>query len=611
MDLNEYKKKIANLSVNEQKLRDLYLRDMALGKVQGPPTGYASIDKPWLKYYSEEAILGDFDYSSVYESLVTLNCNNLNKVAINYFGKKYKYSDLIKKIDIVAKSFLEYGVKAGDVVTLALPNIPENVFCFYALNKIGAIANFVDLRLKGEKLINAISGTGSKLVVATDLFISNLDEVIDKIDVSAVVVASPSDSLPIGIKQLYKLKQGKCKCSESFKSWKNFELKGKNSCLDTDFKANDSDSACILHTSGTTGTPKGVVLTNRNFTSMAYQVKNSGLKYTKDDTFLSQVPPFLAYNILSATNNPLSMGLEIIMLPDYQPTKFAENIKKHKPNHVIAGPADWNNFLDNDRIVDSDFSFLVSMISGSDKITEEKKQEIGVLLHQLGCSEDILEGYGLTEVGAAAVMNLPHHNVPNSVGIPLRHVNIGVFKEGTDEEVYYNEDGEICLSGPTIMDGYYNNIEETNNTRIKHSDGSVWIHTGDFGNVNSDGNVFLKGRIKRVIVRHDGMKVSPYDLEKVITQLPDVDNCCVVGIDDDEHGFGCVPIAAVVLSENSILSEREAVDLLTLKCEKELSERYRPNGFVFFDKLPLTEVGKVDYKKVASQITGMQKVLKK
>lgn len=607
MALEEYRKKVANLSVNEQKLRDLYLRNLALGKVQGPPTGYASLDKPWLKYYSEEAIMGDIDYNSVYDSLIGLNQKNMQKVALNYFGKKYKYTDLKKEIDIIAKSFLEYGVKPGDVVTIALPNIPENIFCFYALNKIGAIANFVDLRMKGEKFINAINSKSSRLIIASDIFIKNLEEIKSDTILENVVIASPSDSLPFGIKQLYKLKSGKVDSDMEYKSWRQFRAVGKKSILDNVHERRKSAPVCILHTSGTTGTPKGVVLTNRNFMAMAHQVKNSGLKYTEDDTFLSHVPPFLAYNILAATNNPLSMGLEIKMLPDYQPTKFVENLIRYKPNHVIAGPADWNNFIDNGLVDDEDFSFLVSMISGSDKIPEERKGKINAMLNERGCEEKLLEGYGLTEVGAAAVMNLPGHIVSNSVGVPLRFVNVGIFKEDSDEEVSYGEDGEICLSGPTLMDGYYDNIEDTNLTKIRHGDGSIWLHTGDLGNINSDGNLFLKGRLKRIIVRHDGIKVSPYDLEKVITKCNVVKDCCVVGVPDHEHGYGSMPVAAIVLEDSTLLSEKEIINNLSLKCESELSEKYVPRDFVIVEALPLTDVGKVDYKKLTSELIKKQR----
>lgn len=598
-DLLKLKEKISKLTDEEKKLRRLYLRGLSTGEIEGPMTDYASIDKPWLKCYEKDVLVKNISHKSVYEELVENNRNNKNNVAISYFGKKYTYKQLIELIDIAAKSFMELGVKSGDVVTLSLPNIPENVISFYALNKIGAIANFIDLRLLGDKLVNAINVPKSKFILTTDIFINNLDEVINKTNINKVVVLSPADSLPPVLQALYKIKNKVSVMKNANPiNWKNFVSIGKNSSLDVNYKSEQDDSICILHTSGTTGVPKAVVLSNRNFLEMALQVKYSGLKYNDNDIFLSQVPPFLAYNILSATNNPLSMGLQITMLPDYQPSKFAENILKYKPQHVIAGPADWSNFLENSKIHNKDYSFLVSMISGSDKIEESKKSEINDLMHSMGCEENILEGYGMTEMGAAAVLNVPQHNIKDSVGIPLPRVNLCICDE-LNNELQYNEIGEICMSGPTAMKEYYNNEEETNKIKRIHADGKYWLHTGDLGYIDKNGNVFLKGRMKRIIVRYDGFKISPYDIEKIIMNCEYVENCCVVGISNMEKGYGAVPVVNFVVKKG--IDKDYVIELLKEKCKQELGEKYQPKYFRCVESLALTDVGKIDYRAIESE----------
>lgn len=510
------------------------------------------------------------------------------------------------KIDTVANSFLSMGIKKGDIVTLSLPNTPENVFCLYALNKIGAVCNFIDLRLKGEKLIDAIESTGSTTIVTTDLFLENLDKVVNLTNLKNVIIGSPFDSLPAVKKALVSLKQKKLEM-KNFDTilWKDFEKKGLKS-YSFDFNPDLDDSICILHTSGTTGNPKGVVLTNRNFLEMALQGSNGGLIYKKGDVFLSQVPPFLAYNVLSATNNPLSMGLQITMLPDYNPEKFAENILKYKPQHVIAGPADWSSFLTCDKLKGKKLDFLSSMISGSDKIDEETKKKINNILHEHGCKNEILEGYGMTEIGAAAVMNVPHHNVPNSVGIPLRNVNLCIWDNDSKSEVGYGVEGEICLSGPTVMKEYFNMDKETKMLKQVHEDGTTWIHTGDIGYLDEKGNLFLKGRIKRVIVRHDGIKISPYDIEKVLNANENVLSCCVVGIDNEELGYGSIPIANIVLKNKEL--EDVTIKELYSSCKKELGNKYQPNDIIALDELPLTDVGKVDYRKIQEMDKNLKKV---
>ena len=380
--------------------------------------------------------------------------------------------------------------------------------------------------------------------------------------------------------------------------WKQFEAIGKTSQKEFEYEPTYDDIACIMHTSGTTGKPKGVKLSNRVFVEMASQVYYSGLKHGEDGgVFLNQMPTFLAYNILSATNNILYMGLTIDFLPDYKPEKFSKNLLKHKPNHVITGASDWNSFITDPKIAKSDLSFLVTAISGSDKIDEIKKTQINERLHNGGCPEHIMEGYGMTEVGAAAVLNIPNKTVPNSVGVPLRNVNLCIYDNDKQEELGYDQVGEICFSGPILMDGYYKNEEETKNIMRTHEDGTCWIHSGDIGYITNEGVLFIKGRIKRIIVTFEGFKVSPYDLEKVITSTGLVKSCCVTGVKDRENGSGAVPVANIVLKDN-IANVDAVIEAIRQKCKSELGERYQPHEFIVHEELPLTDVGKVDFRKL-------------
>lgn len=599
-DLDKLEEEISALSDDELKLRDVYLRKIASGEMYGPLVGYPNIDKPWLQWFDEDFLLKKVNKTSIYENLKILNKKNMKKTAISYFGRKYTYKNLIEKIDKLAASFANLGLKKGDIVTLALPNIPENVFIFYALNKIGAIANFIDLRLKDENLINAINVTGSKMIFVCDMFLNNFYEVKERTSIKTAIIVSPGNSLPTLIKPLYEMKQEKYELKHGTMTYKEFESFSSKS-THIDYIPNEDDPICILHTSGTTGLPKGVVLTNKAFNEMALQVRYGGLKYSKNDKFLNQVPPFLAYNILAAVNNPLQAGLEIVMLPDYKPEEFAKNIIKHKPQHAIAGPADWSNFLDNEKKLDKknvDLSFLVSMISGSDKIDEVKKEKINEFFKRHNCNEKILEGYGLTEIGAAAVMNVPQRNVLGSVGIPLRSVNICIYDNDNECELSYNQEGEICLSSDTEMKEYFNNEVATENMKRLHKDGKYYLHTGDLGYVDKSGNLYLKGRIKRVIIRHDGIKINPYMLEDIITEIPEIKNCCVVGVTNREMGYGSLPMVNVSLKEGINISDEDIINKIKTICESKLSQKYLPYDYKIWDELPLTEVGKVDFRKI-------------
>ena len=596
-DLIKLKEKIYKLSDEEKTKRDKYLRDISIGILYGPQVGYPEIDKPWLQFYDEKLFEVTVPNMSAYDFMAKSNKDNMENVALYYFGKKYTYKDLIDNIAKTEDALRANGVEKGDVVTIAIPNVPENVFIFYALNKIGAIANMVDLRLKEDLLVNAITGVNSKLMFGCDLFLENINSIIDKTNLEKVVVVSPADSLPPLVKQLYKLSDKTKKIKNpKFQMWKDFSLEKPKYEVIREVVDGNTD-ACILYTSGTSGLPKGVIHTNNTFNNMATQIKYLNVDYVKGERFMNQVPPFLAYNLILSTHMPLSLGLDIIMLPNYEPDKFAEHVMKYKINHVLAGPADWTNFLENDNVNRKNLSHLKLMASGSDKINSKTKDDINAKISSRGGEHRVLEGYGQTEVGSAAVTNLPNLDVRDSVGVPYPKMSVAIFDDDNNE-LPYGSIGNICITGPTMMSGYYNNEEETKETMQKHADGTVWVHTGDIGYMDERGVLFLKGRKKRLIIRHDGIKISPSDIEKVLDGLDCVCASCVVGVDDLKHGSGHVPYVNVVKSPDTNLTDNQIIEAIKEECSKKLTEKYCIDKIEILDEFPLTPVGKVDYRKL-------------
>ncbi len=596
-DLIKLKEKIYELSDEEKTKRDKYLRDISVGILYGPQVGYPEIDKPWLQFYDEKLFEVTVPNMSAYDFMAKSNKDNMENVALYYFGKKYTYKDLIDNIAKTEDALRANGVEKGDVVTIAIPNVPENVFIFYALNKIGAIANMVDLRLKEDLLVNAITGVNSKLMFGCDLFLENINSIIDKTNLEKVVVVSPADSLPPLVKQLYKLSDKTKKIENpKFQMWKDFSLEKPKYEVIREVVDGNTD-ACILYTSGTSGLPKGVIHTNNTFNNMATQIKYLNVDYVKGERFMNQVPPFLAYNLILSTHMPLSLGLDIIMLPNYEPDKFAEHVMKYKINHVLAGPADWTNFLENDNVNRKNLSHLKLMASGSDKINSKTKDDINAKISSRGGEHRVLEGYGQTEVGSAAVTNLPNLDVRDSVGVPYPKMSVAIFDDDNNE-LPYGSIGNICITGPTMMSGYHNNEEETKETMQKHADGTVWVHTGDIGYMDERGVLFLKGRKKRLIIRHDGIKISPSDIEKVLDGLDCVCASCVVGVDDLKHGSGHVPYVNVVKSPDTNLTDNQIIEAIKEECSKKLTEKYCIDKIEILDEFPLTPVGKVDYRKL-------------
>lgn len=552
-------------------------------------TGYPSIDKPWLKYYSEEAIHAPLPECTIYEYLMQSMNGHLDRIAISYYGRQISYRTLLKNIHRVANAFAALGVKTGDIVAIALPNIPENIYCIYALNMLGATADMIDLRSKGDTLLKYIQESGTKIVVICDLFAENMRPIAAKTQVSTVIAVSLLSSLPFPLR-LYKRSRVFNEPPVKTIRWNRF-ISHKD---DVKFNINrDAEGvACIAHTSGTTNRPKGVLLTNRNINSLISQYVSIGFSHDISDCMLNQVPPFLAYSFLSF-HFPFALHMKVILLPDYRPDRFADNLQKYSPNHVCAGPGDWENLLTKSQ-KQLDYSFLKTLASGSDHLNMKSKEAITEVLRKGNCQNGILEGYGMTECGSAAALQLPLHTVDDSVGIPLPKNIFCIYDNEAERELTYDALGEICICGPSVMKGYFKNKSESEHTLRIHSDGKQWLHTGDIGTIDRDGNVYLVGRMKRIIVLYDGIKVYPSNLENVIMKNPAISACCAVGTPDIVHGRGFVPVVFVTL--HSAYDQSKVIGELDAMCKAELSEKYLPAAIRFITALPLTPNGKVDYR---------------
>lgn len=597
-----------NLAVNEEKLRDLYLRDLAIGKIQGPLTGKASIDKPWLKYYNEDDIISDIPKMKAYDYLYLNNKDNINRNALNFFGKKITYKRLFDNIDYVADSLLQIGVRPGDIVTIAIANIPEAVYLFYAINKIGAISNIVDPRNTEDQFKQNINTVNSKLMISLDMCAPKIKNIVEETPLEKVVYLDAIHTLSLPLRLLNNMKD---KSDKSFKydrrfiSWDNFIKNGKQNTLDFDFNYLENMPIVLVYTGGTTGKPKAVMLTNENFVAMAHMHKNGGLDYTKDDKFLNLLPPFIAYCLCNGINMPLSLGLEVTLIPKFEANEFPKLLDKYKPNHVLAGPILWDYTIKSDI---SDLSYLKTPVSGGDVLNEELENRVNEFFKEKGCSVKVAQGYGMTEVSSAATFSLEKANKLGSVGIPFIKNVVSVFDPETLEELLYGEEGEIWISTPTEMLGYYDNDKATKELKIQTSDGRNWLRTSDIGYITKDGNVVIKGRMKRMIVR-SGNKIFPSTIEELVMRNRNISNCSVVGVSDDFEKS--VPVMHIVLSEDCTQSSEEIVFYIKNIIKQNLPEFNIPVKFVFRNSLPTTKINKVDYKSLEQEELPNEEIIQK
>ncbi|MCR5788123.1 MAG: acyl--CoA ligase [Bacilli bacterium] len=611
-NMEPYKEKLSKLTDKDWKNRRVYLSKISSGEIYGPSTGLSSIDMPWLKFYDEKYYNADIPNTSIYDELIE-NVTDVKLPAINYLGEVIIFKTLIEKVDNYAKAFKLNGVKKGDKVSVCLPNVPESVYILYALNKIGATANIIDPRKRNKQLIHAVNEAESKMFVTSDIFIHNTDKIRNKLCTNKIYISPILDSLSeknkkivtnkakedMDLKDIARTLANRL-IAKKYKSISDLEKQGRESDLIVESVGKIDDVASIVYTSGTTGKSKGVELTNKSYIAMVLEYKENIVNSKPGEKILTHVPPFLAYTSILGTHLPLVLNVTLCMYPDYHPERAADIVHAQKIQHVVGGPADWHSFYNNQDIENQDYSHLKTMGSGSDTLTVNVRKTINERLKTAGVIGQIFEGYGLSEASSAVATNLPDYVVDNSVGIPLPLMKTKVVDPVTLEELPYNTKGELFVSGPTVMKEYLNNPDATKDVLFKDIDGDIWLRTGDYFYINEDGNLFYLGRDKEMITLYNGVKVSPVEIEETLLLTPYVKEVCVVAADDVTNGRGGLPIANVVLKEEYADKQDMYSTLLVKFCEKYLPEEKCPRRIIFREKLPKTDVGKIDFIKLTA-----------
>ena len=565
---------------------------------------YASAAKPWLKYYDQKFIDQTVPDCSAFEYVCHQNKNHLPETAIDYYGRRITYADLIVNVKKTAAAFRAIGMKKGDIATVVSVMTPEVIYAFYAADMIGATLNLVDPRYSAEGIREYIEEVDSHLLICLNVAYERCHQAAKHTHVERVLVISPADSLPLHLAVGYKLTNpNKNRYKSNVLHWKDFIAAGQNQS--TNAEPYDPQHACVVvHTGGTTGSPKGVMLTDKDFNSIAQQFGAYEKLFRRGQKLMNIMPPFIAYGYACGVHLPLVLGLTVVIIPNLDPAKLGLLIWKHKPEHLFGVPAHYQQMAASPLLKNKDLSFIRNYAAGGDAITVGAEQTVDAFLKEHGAEFPLAKGYGMTEVSSAATAAAGTVNKVGSVGIPLVNTVVSVFEPGTENELPIGERGEICISGPAVMKGYYNKPDETAILLHRHADGKLWAHTGDIGYMDEDGFVFLGSRIKRLIIRHDGFKVFPSMIENVISRHPAVQQCSVVGCTDRDHVQGRLPFVYVVLEPEADKKKRQIQRELRQLCREELPEYVQPVGYKFISEMPFTPIGKVDYRKLEEEITA-------
>lgn len=553
-------------------------------------------NEPWLEYYSREERRIKFTNKSIYDFMREGVGNALSFYAINYFENRITYDDLLNKIDVVAKSLREYGVKKGDIITICMPNMPEAIYIFYACNKIGAVVDIIHPLSSSEQIKFYLNESKSSYLFLVDFNYEKVSEIINKTCVHKVILASPSLSMPKMLSIGYRLTRGAKvlrpeKDDEKYINYKEFYQIGLKASNEFKAKVNANDLALILHSGGTTGSPKGIMISNYNFNALAQQGAVNVIDVRPKDKIVTILPIFHGFGLGICVHTPLCLRVEVILMPEYDANRFYKIWKNDKPHVILGVPTLWEGMMSNKKFNRVDMSQLKYIVSGGDYLRIKDEVRINNFLHQHGAKVDICKGYGMTESVAATCYTFPGVNEPGSIGIPMVGNIFKICDPKTCEELPIGEEGEICVNGPTLMMGYLNNPKETKNIILRHKDGKKWLHTGDLGYISPNGIVYYTQRLKRMIVV-SGFNVYPANIEEVINKHPGVDKVCVIGI---PHAYKMhVPKAILVLKEN--YDKNRVIEDLKELCKKELSVYSLPKEYEIREELPKTLYGKIDYK---------------
>ena len=564
---------------------------------------YASQAKPWLKYYDQKFIDQTLPALSAFEYVCQRSKNHLNDTALEYYGRKFTYADLIVNVKKTAAALRGAGVKKGDIVTVVSIMTPEIIALFYAADMMGATLNLVDPRYSVEGIREYIEEVDSHLLVCLNVVYERCRQAAKRTNVEKVIVLSPADSLPPLMAVGYKLTTpDKNKYASNVIRWKQFIKGGEGQS--TAAEPYDPDHACVVvHTGGTTGSPKGVMLTDDCFNGIALQFQAYPKLFHRGQKLMNVMPPFIAYGFACGIHLPLVLGFTVIIIPNLDPAKLGSLVLKHKPEHMFGVPTHYQQLASDPKLRDKDLSFIINYAAGGDSLSRGAEQTVNDFLAAHGARYPIAKGYGMTEVSSAATVAAGLDNKPGSVGIPMVNTVVAAFEPGTDQELPIGQRGELCISGPCLMKGYYNKPEETAILLRRHPDGRVWAHTGDMGYLDEDGFVFLDSRIKRMIIRHDGFKVFPSMIENVVSRHPAVHQCSVVGCADKDHTQGRLPFVYIVLKADTTAKKKQVIRELERMCAEELPEYVQPVAYKFISSMPMTPVGKVDYRQLEADIS--------
>ena len=551
---------------------------------------------PWYSHSEGVPLHLQYPDCSMFDLVRKSAEKNPDVVAYDFYGVKATYQKFVGQVETCAKALRALGVEPGDRVTICMPNAPQAVIMFYALNRMGAIANMVHPLSAQEEIAFYLNESESVAVLTLGQFYPKFQAIRDKIHVKTMIVTGIEDALTGPVRAGYWLTQGRKipavpKDDPLVLFWKDFIKAGEVYTGEYICPRYNNDTAAILYSGGTTGTTKGILLSNLNFNALGMQTGAAGCCITEGHKMLSIMPIFHGFGLGVCIHTMLIHSCTCILVPQFTVDSYAQLLKKHRPNYIAGVPTLYEALLRLKKAENLDLSQLEGIFSGGDSLSIELKHKVDAFLTAHGSKEQIREGYGTTECVTASCLTPRNSYKEGSIGIPFPDTYYKIVIPSTHDEVPYGTVGEICIAGPSVMQGYMNQPKETAQTLQLHDDGMVWLHTGDLGSMDEEGFIYFKQRLKRMIIT-SGYNVYPSQVENVIDAHEAVLMSTVIGIKDD---YKMQKVKAFVVLRPGYEPGEEMKQSILDHCRKHIAKYAMPRELEFRDALPKTLVGKVAY----------------
>lgn len=573
-------------------------------------TAVTEVKTPWKDYLGDLPMHLDYFEGTMFEAVAKTAEKYPDYIAFDFMGKSTTYKKLIEQIETCAKALKTIGIREGDKVTIAMPNCPQAIYLFYAVNLVGGIANMIH-PLSAEKEIEFyLNESESVTAITLDQFYHKFEHIRQKTKVVNIIIASIKDELAQPIKAGYMLTSGrkiaKIPDDAPVIRWDEFMKLSKHCFYDYRVAKKSDDPAVILYSGGTTGTTKGIVLTNKNFNALGQQVIAANPMFVPGDKMLSAMPIFHGFGLGVCIHTMLSQGGRCVLVPRFTPKSYTKDLIKYKCNFIAGVPTLYEAMLRLPKTDKLDLSCLKDVFSGGDSLSVELKKKFDKFLAEHNAKVKVREGYGTTETVTACCLTPSHMAKEGSIGLPFPDTFIKIVEPDTDRELPYGEEGEILLAGPTVMKEYMGHPEETAKTLRKHSDGLTWVYTGDLGIMDEQGFIYFKGRAKRMIVT-SGYNVYPAQIENILDANPLVQMSCVIGVPD---AYKMQKVKAFVKLSAGVEPSEETREALMEYCRKNIAKYAMPYDIEFRDDMPKTLVGKVAYRVLEEEELEKQKAKK-